>query len=73
MYFKVFKKLALKHHKGIKMKILRNTNFKYVLYFGPIKYTICVWNFFDVIDFLTGQHKAKNEICCKFPKYEKLL
>lgn len=27
--------------------------------------------FFDGIDFLTEQHKAKNVIGCKFPKNEK--
>lgn len=61
MCFKVIIKLALKHHKGIKMKILRNAHFKYL------------WNFFDGIDFLAGQHKAKNVIGGKFPKNEKLL
>lgn len=33
MYFNVFIKLALKHPKGIKMRILRNAHFKYVLNF----------------------------------------
>ncbi|MHA8053910.1 hypothetical protein [Aquirufa sp. OSTEICH-129A] len=29
--------------------------------------------FWAGIDFLAGQHKAKNVIGCKFPKNEKLL